>query len=163
MNFRNAQSQSNRVVKMFSPEIKSAHESRVKYQSLIQTHARQLYLDTVQKWHQTYDGLIVNVIEWVSKIDVAVSNSLLSSKYGYVRPTIVEDSKSSVTFKGLRHPIIERIQEDVSYVPNDISLGKEGQFGVLLYGVNACGKSSLMRSIGCSVILAQSGCFIQSI
>ena len=160
MNFRNAQSQSNRVVKIFSPEIKNAHETRVKYQSLIQTQARQLYLDTIEKWHQSHDALITQVIDWVSKIDVAVSNALLASKYGYVRPTIVDNPESSVTFEGLRHPIIERIQEDVSYVPNDISLGKEGQYGVLLYGVNACGKSSLMRSIGCSVILAQSGCFV---
>ena len=40
--------------------------------------------------------------------------------------------------------IVEKIQTDIPYVPNDVQLCKDG---ILLYGTNACGKSTLMRII----------------
>jgi DNA mismatch repair protein MutS len=63
---------------------------------------------------------------------------------------------------GLRHPIIEQIQSDIPYVANDISLGSENSHGILLFGVNAVGKSSLMKSIGIAVIMAQAGFFVSA-
>ena len=47
----------------------------------------------------------------------------------------------------MRHPIIERIQTDIEYVPNDIVIGKENNKGILLFGTNASGKSSLMKAM----------------
>ena len=43
---------------------------------------------------------------------------------------------------------------------NSISLGCEGTNGILLYGVNASGKSSLMKSVGLCIIMAQCGMFV---
>ena len=40
----------------------------------------------------------------------------------------------------MRHPIIEKIREEIKYVPNDVVLGKNKQNGILLYSVNAVGK-----------------------
>jgi DNA mismatch repair protein MutS len=80
---------------------------------------------------------------------------------------------------GLRHPIIESNDERGIYVPNDLFLGTNNQsthnhitlnasdgediLGVLLYGINSSGKSSLMKSIGLSVILAQAGFFVPAV
>ena len=55
----------------------------------------------------------------------------------------------------IRHPLIERIHPDSEYITNDIDVDS-----MLLYGVNAGGKSSLLRSIGTNVILAQMGSFV---
>ena len=61
----------------------------------------------------------------------------------------------------MRHPLIEKIQENEIYVPNDISLGCNNDYtGIMLFGTNAVGKSSLIRSIGMCVVLAQSGFFV---
>jgi DNA mismatch repair protein MutS len=65
-----------------------------------------------------------------------------------------------VDIQQLRHPIIERIQESVAYVPNDVQLGCRGVDGLLLYGVNASGKSSLMKSVGLALIMACSGMYV---
>lgn len=54
------------------------------------------------------------------------------------------------------------------YVTNDIRLGKENsgtsdneEFdGMLLYGTNAVGKTSLIKSIGISIIMAQAGLYV---
>jgi len=59
----------------------------------------------------------------------------------------------------LRHPIIEKITEG-KYIPNDIVLGKGNQDGILLYGLNSVGKSSLMKSIGIAVIMSQIGFYV---
>ena len=47
------------------------------------------------------------------------------------------------------------------YVPNDVCLGKsDGDLGILLYGTNAVGKTSLIKALGISVIMAQSGMYV---
>ena len=67
----------------------------------------------------------------------------------------------------MRNILIEHIQQEEIYVPNDVLLGIEEkekdenkQNGILLYGTNAVGKSSLIKSIGICVILAQAGFFV---
>jgi len=52
------------------------------------------------------------------------------------------------------------IQTNAAYVPNDISLGGLDKDGMLLYGINAVGKSSLMKSVGIAVIMAQAGMYV---
>ena len=54
----------------------------------------------------------------------------------------------------MRHPIIEQIQKKYEYVPNNCFIGKkvtnnednEDTKGILLYGINASGKSSYRSS-----------------
>jgi len=58
----------------------------------------------------------------------------------------------------VRHPLIEHIQKDISYVPNDITL--HGESSMLLHGINAVGKSSFMKSIGITIVMAQAGMFV---
>ena len=60
----------------------------------------------------------------------------------------------------MRHPIVERISTDTEYVTNDITLGKGFKDGILLFGTNACGKSTLMKAVGLNVVLAQAGFYV---
>ena len=61
--------------------------------------------------------------------------------------------------KGLRHVLIEHLEKNELYVTNDIELGGENQ-GILLFGTNAVGKTSLIKSIGICVIMAQAGLYV---
>ena len=58
----------------------------------------------------------------------------------------------------MRHPIIEN-NITHEYIPHDVCLDKNTR-GNLIYGANSCGKSSLMKSIGTNIILAQCGLFV---
>ena len=93
-----------------------------------------------------------------------------------------EDYSQFIDAKDLRHPIIERIISS-EYIPNDIFIGnidtpntpdthdtpdtpnpstsnsERHLNGILLYGTNASGKSSLMKAVGLNLILAQAGFF----
>jgi DNA mismatch repair ATPase MutS len=105
---------------------------------------------------------------FIGEIDLLQSNTLNAVEKGYVSPRIdIDDNKnlnknikSFIKVDKIRHPIIEHITTNAKYVPNDVVMGSECTDGMLLFGVNAVGKSSLMKSIGINVIMAQAGMYV---
>jgi DNA mismatch repair protein MutS len=101
------------------------------------------------------------MIRYITNVDVLINKAFIAKQYHYCCPTIAsadEDDNvpSFVSAKGLRHALIEHIQTREFYVSNDIDLGQHTK-GVLLYGTNAVGKTSLIRALGIAVIMAQAG------
>ncbi len=90
------------------------------------------------------------------------SKSYIAKKYNYCKPKIVEANKSFINAKNIRHCLIEHLQNNELYVTNDVTLGNGILDGVLLYGTNAVGKTSLIRALGISLIMAQSGLYVPS-
>jgi DNA mismatch repair protein MutS len=115
-------------------------------------------IETVEKeWtaHLSY------FIEYIGNMDVLISKAFLARKYNYCRPAIDSASaKSYVKATKMRHCLIEHLQTNEIYVPNDLTLGTEEMDGILLFGTNAIGKTSLIRSIGVCVVLAQAGLYV---
>ena len=117
-----------------------------------------------------------HIIQYICTIDIVYTKATIAKKYNYCKPEISLFSLSSfVKVKGLRHCLIEHIQQNELYISNDIMLGiqeeerreKEGikqsikqSNGTLLYGTNAVGKTSFIRSIGIAVITAQAGLYV---
>jgi len=102
-----------------------------------------------------------NLANYVSKMDVLQCKAYTAKTYNYCKPEIIENDshKSMVNAEQLRHCLIEHLQQNEIYVTNDIKLGDETD-GILLFGTNAVGKTSLIRSLGISIIMAQSGMFV---
>ena len=98
--------------------------------------------------------------EWLSRVDVTATLQKISEARGFTRPELVEGEQGSLTVEGLRHPLIEAQQTRLEYVKHNVSLSAQGW---LLYGMNASGKSSLMKSIGIAVVLAQTGCYVPAV
>jgi DNA mismatch repair protein MutS len=104
---------------------------------------------------------IESIINFVTLIDIVYSKASIAQKYNYCKPQIVKAEKSFISAKNLRHCLIEHLQTNELYVTNDITIGKEKEIdGILLYGTNAVGKTSFIRSLGISLIMAQSGLFV---
>jgi DNA mismatch repair protein MutS len=100
------------------------------------------------------------VINYVAALDLATTKAYIATKYNYCCPDIDADSeKAFVDAKELRHVLIEHLQTNEIYVPNDVCLGREKD-GILLFGTNSVGKSSLIKSIGISLVMAQAGLFV---
>ena len=121
-----------------------------------------IQLDKVLKHFKEYYADIENISHYVSIIDFAYSNAKHAIEYHYCRPEIVKttNDKSMMNATQLRHPLIEVLQTRETYVANDIILGEKDSEGMLIFGTNAVGKSSLIKSVGIAIILAQSGCFV---
>ncbi len=159
-----------KISSMLFEEISSEYISnQVKMIALV----KKRYDESLEDLECRYALVLEKAISHIATLDVAVSNAKCASLYRYERPILLEkDDSPFFEAKELRHPIIESREENGIYVPNDISLGtsqgdknhpmysEEEIRGVLLYGINSSGKSSLMKSVGISVILAQAGFFV---
>ena len=120
-----------------------------------------LYSSFIQSL-QKYNKEIEIIIQYIATLDWVVTRAHISKKFNYCCPTIHEEAeKSFVNATQIRHILIEHLQQHEIYVPNDISLGTTSKHdGILLYGTNAVGKSSLIRSLGICIVLAQGGFFV---
>ncbi|WP_294951010.1 DNA mismatch repair protein [Sulfurovum sp.] len=155
---------------LFEEITRSYETAQVKLISLV----KQRYLESLDMLENRFSLLLDNLIAFIANIDVAISNAKCSKSMNLSRPIIEEGNFYEAI--GLRHPIIEANDERGIYVPNDMFLGEnnnpvhnhitlnasdeEDVYGVLLYGINSSGKSSLMKSIGLSIVLAQAGFFV---
>ncbi|KXT21518.1 DNA mismatch repair protein MutS [Heyndrickxia coagulans] len=93
----------------------------------------------------------------VSTIDVLQSFAVVSEKRHYTKPVFREDGVLKIT-EG-RHPVVEKVLDSQSYVPNDCLMDENREI-LLITGPNMSGKSTYMRQIALTVILAQIGCFV---
>jgi DNA mismatch repair protein MutS len=121
-------------------------------------------------WKEAWSNFEYNeeILDWVSTLDAEYALARVAEEYGYTKPTYkVADGTAGLSVKELRHPILERVHT-TPYIPHSVELGclvgtqQESETamsdnGILLYGVNAAGKSSLSKAIGLAVLLAQCG------
>jgi DNA mismatch repair protein MutS len=112
------------------------------------------------KQFEEYQNHLERISNFVTLFDILYCKCNIARKYNYCKPEIIQKEKSFLNAKNLRHCLIERLQSDELYVANDVILGDGIIDGILLYGTNAVGKTSLIKSIGIAVILAQSGLFV---
>lgn len=106
------------------------------------------------------DNFFSNIEKIVSNIDYIKSGVKCAIKNNYVKPEIdMEEDISYFDIKDFRHPIIEKINKDIPFVPNSLKLDKNIKC-LLLSGVNSVGKSSLLKNIGIMIIIAQIGYYV---
>lgn len=144
--------------KVTSPKTEAASRKIRLLSEKLKARTQKLYKATTECL-LSYSTAFGGAVKLVSEVDVIKSNFVISRMYSYCKPVVISSGPSFIDAKGLRHPIIERIDDGNEYVPNDISVGKQHN-GIILYSMNSCGKTSLLRALGLSVILAQAGCFV---
>lgn len=121
---------------------------------------REYFTDDMVKLYNKNCKQLMAINNFISYVDFLNSGYIIKNKFNYSKPKIKKSDKSFVSFKNLRHPIVERII-DSEYIVHDIELGKKTD-GILLYGLNSAGKSTIMKAIGLNIILAQMGYYTAS-
>ncbi len=136
---------------------------------------RSWYATWVATWLAEWSAACAEMVEkgalarlalesWCAELDVAWTTARLTAEWGWARPVFVDGAEeASVSVTKLRHPILERLTT-VPYVSHSVCLGTVDDAGftysprgLLLYGMNASGKSSLMKALGLATVLAQTG------
>jgi DNA mismatch repair protein MutS len=176
-----------KTCKLTSSEMKEVSHRLSENQAHLLEQVVIVYKEFLGHLYARYETLMKEMTQWVALIDFYQSNAKTSLLYHYCRPQIGgaslplvlpsqkgdlkgnEDTLSDRGLKGgeasliyvkqLRHPLIERIQESYQYVPQDVTLDSQ-QSGILLFSVNCAGKSSLMKAIGITIIMAQAGLYV---
>ena len=134
----------------------------------------EIMADVITKWSASCDNPIQGttisefITNWVANLDTEYSLARCAKEYDLITPEFISSETSNLEVTGLRHPIIERITKS-NYVKHNISLGipttntsateavGSAENGLLIYGTNASGKSSLMKALGIAVLCAQTG------
>lgn len=93
----------------------------------------------------------------ISEIDMMISLSKISEDYNLIRPKLT--TTKTIDILDSRHPVVEKVLVDEAFVPNDIILDKKTDI-LLITGPNMSGKSTYMRQMALTVILAQIGSFV---
>ena len=109
-------------------------------------------------------SLLGKISQFIAQIDVCYARTYNAVKYNYCKPIINNElcentTKSYVNFKKIRHCLIEHLNTNELYVSNDLSIGSNTN-GILLYGTNAVGKTSFIKSLGIAIIMAQAGMYV---
>ncbi|MBS4172600.1 DNA mismatch repair protein MutS [Bacillus sp. FJAT-49736] len=93
----------------------------------------------------------------ISEIDVLQCFATVSETRHYVKPVFNQERK--IIIKDGRHPVVEKVMDALEYVPNDCYMDSEREM-LLITGPNMSGKSTYMRQIALTSVLAQIGCFV---
>lgn len=105
-----------------------------------------------------YVGLIQTSSEALAEVDVLLSLAESAQKHAYCRPQLDESRVLHIT--NGRHPVIEQVQADSSFVPNDTEMEEERNRVLILTGPNMAGKSTYIRQVALITLMAQMGSYV---
>ena len=91
--------------------------------------------------------------EVISTLDVLTSFAKVAEDMNYCMPEV--NSKGTIDIKNGRHPVIEKILGEGSFVENDTYLNKEENRLAIITGPNMAGKSTYMRQVALITLMAQ--------
>ena len=94
----------------------------------------------------------------VAEADALASLAAVAVANRYCCPDV--DDSGVIEIREGRHPVVERMQKDVPFVPNDVFMGEKDQRIAIITGPNMAGKSTYMRQTALIVLMAQIGSFV---
>ncbi len=102
-------------------------------------------------------GRIQAAARRIAELDVLAALAHVAVERRWVKPQV--DTELRIDIKGGRHPVVEAIVDDGSFVPNDTLLDDEQRL-IILTGPNMAGKSTYLRQVALITLLAQIGSFV---
>ena len=115
----------------------------------------KLFTD-IREIAKSYIPRIQAISKTLAEVDMLLAFAVVSEENSYVKPTLTLDNV--IQIKDGRHPVVEKVSKG-EYVSNDIIMGKDTNI-LLITGPNMAGKSTYMRQLAITVIMAQIGCFV---
>ncbi|WP_077300042.1 DNA mismatch repair protein MutS [Virgibacillus pantothenticus] len=138
-----------------TPELKEKEQLILEAEEKSVELEYQLFIE-IREQMKTYIPELQRLAEAVSYVDVLQGFATVSESNNYVRPTF---DRKKLRIKQSRHPVIEQVMDDGTFVPNDIALDEHSHI-LLITGPNMSGKSTYMRQLALTVIMGQIGCFV---
>ena len=93
----------------------------------------------------------------IASLDVYCALAEVAQASNYLRPVL--NGGDRIVIRDGRHPVVERGVHG-GFVPNDTDLSGSGTQIMIITGANMAGKSTYMRAVALTCIMAQAGCFV---
>ncbi len=114
---------------------------------------------------QRYSGKLLETSGLIAIIDFFSALASIAKKYDYVRPYVSDNDVIEIADG--RHPVIERLisvqglsSMDEKFIPNNAYLDSNGNRLLIITGPNMAGKSTYMRQVALTILMAQIGSFV---
>ena len=137
-------------LKKIETEILGANDKILALEAEIFAEIREFITARLDEVQQTAEA--------VAALDVLCSFADTSIENNYTRPFMAQDS--IIDIKDGRHPVVEKMVNDVLFTPNDVYLDLKQNRLMIITGPNMSGKSTFMRQVAVIVLMAQIGCFV---
>jgi DNA mismatch repair protein MutS len=139
-----------------TPALKEFEEKVLHATERIDVLERQLF-DALRARIGAQIARLQRVAGTLAQLDVLGTLAEVAGREGYVRPEVGEGFDLEITAG--RHPVVERMMPREQFIPNDVRLAADARM-IILTGPNMAGKSTILRQIGLTVLLAQMGSFV---
>ena len=148
--------------KIIIPHIQKKSDEKMDLVDELKKQIKMRYVECLNTLYTEYDKILDNLMKYISILDFCKSGAKVALENKYYKPNIDNkyNGRSYLDTETMRHPICEKLLVDTEYVPIDVKLGVPEQTGILLFGLNSVGKSTLQKSIGINMIMAQMGYFV---
>ncbi|MEH7382610.1 DNA mismatch repair protein MutS [Bacillus sp. JJ1533] len=141
--------------RFITPELKEKETLILEAEEKIVQLEYDLFLD-IREQVKSYIPRLQSLAKVISELDVLQCFATISEERHYCMPHF---SEGQLFIKDGRHPVVEKVMQAQEYVPNDCIMDY-GRSLLLITGPNMSGKSTYMRQIALTAILAQIGCFV---
>jgi DNA mismatch repair protein MutS len=102
-------------------------------------------------------GAIQDRATALAELDVLISLATSAKENNMIRPEFNQEGRISI--RSSRHPVLDKAMRG-AFVPNDVLLDTDRNRLIILTGPNMAGKSTFMRQIALTAIMAQTGSFV---
>jgi DNA mismatch repair protein MutS len=102
-------------------------------------------------------GAIQDRATALAELDVLISLATSAKENNMIRPEFNQEGRISI--RSSRHPVLDKAMRG-AFVPNDVLLDRDRNRLIILTGPNMAGKSTFMRQIALTAIMAQTGSFV---
>jgi len=140
-----------------TPELKEYEEKILNAEEKILVLEEELFDQLLEEITQ-YAKPIQQNANYCAVIDVIGTFAQNAVYYDYSKPEITKES--IIEIKDGRHPVVERLLEQTSFIPNDTLLKNDSERILIITGPNMGGKSTLLRQVALVVLMAQIGSFV---
>jgi len=103
-------------------------------------------------------ALVLTMADFIAIVDVLQGLALAASENGYTKPVI--NDLNTISIEDGRHPVVEKLIKGERYVPNSIEMDDVENQILLITGPNMAGKSTVLRQVALTVLMAQMGSFV---
>ncbi len=139
-----------------TPELK-VHEQKILEAEAQSSQLEYSLFSALREQIKQNIARIQSLASTLAELDVLQALATVAENYQFVRPEITQNNDLDI--KNGRHPVIEKVLGHQAYVANDIMMAADEQIQ-LITGPNMSGKSTYMRQLALTVILAQIGSFV---
>ena len=140
-----------------TPELKEYEEKVVSADDKARDLEYDIFSQLRDEAHE-YARRLQSTAHVLAKIDTLVSLAELARRHGYCKPELT--SQPVLEIVDGRHPVLDIIEPEGTFVPNDTKIGGDDGTVVLITGPNMAGKSTYIRQIALLTLMAQMGSFV---